>query len=100
MKVLACFDEGSVGAEVGTYMGAFAQLILNTVKPSELYLIDPWTASPRESQAGSWYETVDQAYMDEVFQMVTERFALANGPCRVKIVRDYSENALQTFQGS
>lgn len=98
MKVLSCFDEGSVGAEVGTYMGAFAQLILNTVKPSELYLIDPWTASPRKSQAGSWYETVDQAYMDEIFQMVTKRFAPVNVLCRVQIVRDYSVNALRTFQ--
>ena len=98
MKVLSCFDVGSVGAEVGTYMGAFAQLILTIVKPSELYLIDPWTASPRESQAGSWYETVDQAYMDEIFQMVSERFAPANVPCRVEIVRDYSANALRAFK--
>ena len=97
-RVLSCFEEGSVGAEIGTYMGAFAHIILESVKPKRLYLIDPWHASASESQAGSWYETVDQTYMDEMFQMVSERFAPANVTCKVEIIRDYSANALQTLE--
>lgn len=98
MRVLSCFQEGSVGAEIGTYIGGFANLILETVKPGRLYLIDPWTASARKSQAGSWYDTVDQNYMDEMYRLVAERFAPANVQCPVEIIRDYSTNALRTFR--
>ncbi|MCP5076183.1 MAG: hypothetical protein GY947_23175 [Rhodobacteraceae bacterium] len=98
MKLLDQFSSGSVGAEVGTYMGAFAQLIVDTVKPTKLYLIDPWIASNSESQAGSWYETVDQNYMDDVFHMVSQRFSNGANISNVNIIRDYSSSALKTLE--
>lgn len=94
LKLLSQFSKGSVGAEIGTYLGAFAQLILDQVQPSKLYLIDPWTAVQSQAQAGSWYETVDQDYMDGVFQMVTQRFSRPD----VQIVREYSSDALASLQ--
>ncbi len=97
MKLLSRFEEGSVGAEIGTYMGAFAEHIIETVKPQKLYLIDPWTAAKSASHAGSWYETVDQDYMDDVYAMVSKRFADATRSHAVTILRDYSSNALSTL---
>ncbi len=98
MKLLSRFEVGSVGAEIGTYMGAFAEHIIETVKPQKLYLIDPWTAAKSARHAGSWYETVDQDYMDHVYAMVSKRFADASLSNRVTILRDYSSMALSTLQ--
>ena len=98
MKLLTQFPRGSSGAEIGTYMGGFAQLILDTVKPRKLYLIDPWIASKTQSQTGSWYDTVDQGYMDDIFDMVSQRFSERAGITNVEIIRDYSSNALRTLR--
>ena len=38
--MLAMLPQGAVGAEVGTYRGVFARLLLDACRPSKLYLVD------------------------------------------------------------
>lgn len=97
MKLLKRLPKGSTGAEIGTYMGAFASQIVEHVQPKTLYLIDPWIAQFSEDQVGSWYETVEQDYMDSVHDMVKQRFSDLNGPTDIIILRDYSSSALATL---
>ncbi len=97
MQVLKSLPANSVGAEIGKYMGAFAQLILDNVKPKKLYLIDPWAASATVVQSGSWYETVDQQYMDAICEMVNRRFSADVADGTVQILRDYSSNAFRSM---
>lgn len=40
--ILDMLPKNSVGVEIGVYIGIFAEHIINKVKPSELFLIDPW----------------------------------------------------------
>ena len=94
MRVLETLPKASQGVEIGTYMGAFAQLILEHVEPCKLILIDPWTSAVDANKSGDWYETVDQTYMDELFEMVTRRFEQQTAAGVVQIVRDFSTNAL------
>lgn len=39
---LHLFPKNSVGAELGVFCGEFSQHLLEYVKPSHLYLVDPW----------------------------------------------------------
>lgn len=41
-ELLEFLPKNSIGAEVGVFKGEFSKIILDTVKPSLLYLIDPW----------------------------------------------------------
>ncbi|GHE93477.1 hypothetical protein GCM10016455_12070 [Aliiroseovarius zhejiangensis] len=47
--ILETLAKGSVGAEIGVFRGHFADVILDTVKPSHFYMIDPWTL------LGDWF---------------------------------------------
>ncbi len=93
VEILKRLPAISVGAEVGTYMGAFAQMILEQLNPKKLILIDSWVGLQGESQAGSWYETVDQNYMDEIYEMVRQRFSTEVADGTVEIIRDFSTTA-------
>jgi hypothetical protein len=34
---------GGIGAEVGVYRGHFSELLIDVLKPTKIYLVDPWT---------------------------------------------------------
>jgi hypothetical protein len=40
--LLALLDKNTIGAELGVCDGAFSQVIMDTVQPSRLYLVDVW----------------------------------------------------------
>jgi hypothetical protein len=40
--LLNLFPKNSIGAEVGIFKGDFSQIILDTINPSQFYMIDPW----------------------------------------------------------
>ena len=41
--ILSYAKRGGVGAEFGVFRGHFAEKIAETINPSRLYLVDPWT---------------------------------------------------------
>ena len=42
VAMIQSFPKGSIGAEIGVRKGEFSRVILDTVKPSLLYLVDCW----------------------------------------------------------
>lgn len=44
-ELLEFLPKNSIGAEVGVFKGEFSKIILDIVKPSLLYLIDPWVGN-------------------------------------------------------
>lgn len=81
--------KGSVGCELGVWKGEFSNHILEVVKPSKLYLVDPWLYQPEFTN--SWYGgTVakNQNDMDEIFYEVSQKFADKR---EVEIVRSKTE---------
>ena len=75
--VLRHFGKHTVGAEVGVWKGGFAEHIIEVVKPSKLYLIDPWKYQESPEFARALYGGVigeNQARMDAVYRSVVERF--------------------------
>lgn len=41
-EMLKCLPRNSIGAEFGVFTGEFSQVLLQTLAPKELHLIDPW----------------------------------------------------------
>lgn len=67
---------GGVCAEIGVWKGDFSQLILDTRRPREFHLVDPWNFSPHFPKR--WYGggiAHSQADMDDIWKAVVQRFA-------------------------
>ena len=41
--ILSFAQPGGIGAEIGVFRGHFSEIIMATIKPRKLYLVDPWT---------------------------------------------------------
>lgn len=85
--------KNAVCAEVGTWKGDFAEVILRLSKPVKLYLIDPWQYFPEFRE--SWYGAPDgsQAQMDAVHDGVARRFQGRIRQGQVEMVRALSQEA-------
>jgi len=69
---------GSIGAEIGVHEGDFSAVLLESVRPEVLHLVDPWVheAGPRYEQA--WYggqAPGGQGQLDQRYEAVLDRFA-------------------------
>jgi len=85
--LLKLMPNNSVCAEIGVFQGQLSQDILTTVKPKELYLIDPWLHDDTPK-----YFNIEKN--EERYQLVKKKFE--NNPI-VSIIREKSEIALEKF---
>ena len=78
------------GAEIGCAKGDFARMVLSQWKGSTYHMIDPWVKQPKdvylENDEGRDYE----AWYLDCSQLASEDE-------RVKLIRNYSENAAKQF---
>lgn len=95
----------STCAEIGVHRGDFTSLIINTLNPGKLFLIDPWEIGDDANAGGQTYDSVlgfmKTAYStDDDYSAVFNLFEkfIANGT--VSLVRDYSYNAVSSFADS
>jgi hypothetical protein len=98
--MLESLPQNSVCAEVGVHLGDFSAVILQTLNPKELHLIDPWKHEDSDAYKQAWYGGVaqkGQLEMDGRYQSALRRFAPEISAGRVKVHRDFSGNALQKF---
>ena len=75
--LLEMLPPGSVGAEIGVHLGDFSQVILETVAPRQLHLIDPWIYNPALEYERALYggrSEGGQSEMDERHMSVLDRF--------------------------
>src|SRR5271169_4348460 len=78
--ILSRVPRQSVCAELGVYKGDFSQLILKTVEPKKLHLVDPWRFEPDPAYARSWYggpTGQSQSNLDAIYESVSRRFRSA-----------------------
>lgn len=89
-----------IGAEIGVWMGDFAHRLLQSVRPRQLHLIDPWRFEPMPEYAQAWYGGAwakTQADMDRVHQYVVTRFADRIAAGAVQVHRQSSREAHRAF---
>ena len=94
-KIYECFDADTVGAEVGVKRGENARVMFSTIKPKELYLIDPWGRDDEDPYIiqGNAPAVKMRKFHDDVSAWAAEP---ASGG-RIKVVRDYSYSAAKAF---
>ena len=75
-KLLFELPKGSVGVEIGVHLGDFSSRILSEVKPSKLFLVDPWMIFDSADYSDALYggKAAGQAEMDERHDYVVRRF--------------------------
>ncbi len=100
--LLNTMPSGSVCAEIGVHEGDFSRLILDTVRPKRLHLIDPWKCFEEETYDGSWYgkNSGGQEQMDKRFQQVCDRFKKEIDDGTVVVHRALSDEAAGDFAES
>jgi predicted O-methyltransferase YrrM len=100
-RMLATLPTDAVCAEIGTWRGDFAELILRERPPRRLFLVDPWELRTEQAYERASYggklEGGQQA-LDAMFDEVSKRFAAHIDAGTVKILRMRSAEAAATFE--
>ncbi|MHB8531974.1 MAG: class I SAM-dependent methyltransferase [Solirubrobacteraceae bacterium] len=98
--MLLALPERAVCAEIGTWKGDFAAVILEHRRPEKLYLVDPWEHRAEGDYADASYggrlEGGQQA-LDAMHDSVASRFAAGVASGQVEIVRRRSTDAAATM---
>jgi Methyltransferase domain len=97
-ELVSKLPKHGVGAEVGTWKGAFAAQLLSGAHPVRLHLIDPWESRPDAAYAGAWYaernaDSHVQEKMDAIYDSVCKLFPSEISSGRVLIHRSRSVDA-------
>jgi hypothetical protein len=95
-RMLDALTAGGACAEIGTWKGDFAAVILEHRRPSRLYLVDPWEHREEGDYEGASYGgrmEGGQAALDEMHRSVAARFAEEVEAGRVEILRRRSVDA-------
>ena len=74
--LLNMLPKGSVGAEIGVAVGNFSSAILTVVRPSKLYLVDPFYYEDGQHAKNRFYggKAGSQESMDTIHDFVCARF--------------------------
>ena len=98
--MLVALPEQAACAEIGTWRGDFAAVILQSRKPSCLYLVDPWEhRSEGEYEQASYGGRMEggQQALESMYESVLGRFRSEIEEGRVKVLRRRSTDAAATF---
>lgn len=91
--LLLHMPKGGRGVEIGVWRGEFSRILLDTLKPEHLTLVDPWP-SPDVAPIVYPGEVRDKNAADDVYNYVVSQFG--SDP-RVSILRKDSLEAAPTF---
>jgi len=96
--LLNSMPKNSICAEIGVWTGLFSQMILDTVNPTQLFLIDPWiwnhAGIPFDNYIASRSIAKNQNDMDIIYNNVCNKFSKDN---RVTIKKQKSVDAAAEF---
>jgi hypothetical protein len=90
---------GGVGAEIGVHTGDFSANLVNTAKPSKLYLIDPWEHFETPEHQKSMYGGAASSpeIMEKRYEGVRARFKPQIDAGNIRIVRKRSAEGAADF---
>lgn len=90
------FSTDSVGIEIGVHLGEFSKILIDTCKPKLFYAVDPWIVFEDPKYENAIYgKQFNQKQLDQRYEFVKQKF---QNDKSVKIIRDYSFNAVKLFE--
>lgn len=99
--MLDALPERGACAEIGTWKGDFAAVILSSRRPARLYLVDPWEHRDEGAYADASYGgrlEGGQAALEQMYRDVAARFAAEIESGQVRILRERSTAAASRFE--
>jgi predicted O-methyltransferase YrrM len=96
-RVLARLGGVKTIVEIGVWRGRFSDVLLSTMNPKKLYLVDPWIATSEDEAEDALTTAKNGAQMEQIHNAVNNRFSDQIEAGQVEIIRDYSANALTAF---
>jgi hypothetical protein len=95
-ELVQLLPKGGEGLEIGVAEGAFSKVLIETIKPRKLHLVDPWEHQTRADydQDGN---NVDDAAQEARYRSVVERFAKEIRDGVVAVHRRYSQDVAAEF---
>lgn len=98
--LLEILPENSVGIEIGVHKGDFSAVILDIVRPSKLYLVDPWKYEDSEVYEDAWYGGIakgGQSELDGRYESVMNRFNSHINAGTIQVHRKTSDEIADSF---
>jgi hypothetical protein len=85
-RILGLLDPGTIGVELGVFTGLFSEVILETVRPAVLHLVDPWWSTFGETYP-DWGAYTDHGRLPTrvAYEATLARVARAAGDCDVEV---------------
>ncbi|HEY1502968.1 MAG TPA: class I SAM-dependent methyltransferase [Stellaceae bacterium] len=95
-QLIQLLPKGGEGLEIGVAEGEFSKVLLDTIKPRKLHLVDPWAHQARADydQDGN---NVDDDAQEARYRSVVARFASEIREDRVTVHRRYSQDVAAEF---
>src|SRR5580658_1093445 len=97
--VLELLPKGTIGAELGVFMGGFSRTILEAARPARLYLVDPWWVGYGEYYP-DWGEYTDNGQLRtrDAYQRAVTCVRGASFKTEVKFCVDRSADWLRSLE--
>lgn len=96
--LLNSMPKNCICAEIGVWTGLFSEMILNTIKPDQLFLIDPWIWDHKDIPFDNYIANTKIAHnqndMDQIYIEVCKKFASNHN---VIVKRQMSVDAAEEF---
>lgn len=96
-KILNKVTKGGVCVEIGVWRGDFSRMILDTVKPMHLALIDPWQHFGDDEQSEAFAGRTEEERFEKIYQGVCKKYASEIASGQVSIMRELSKTAIAQF---
>ena len=94
--LLHFLPKGGEGAEIGVAKGEFSSSLLETLQPSRLHLIDPWTHQDREDYVHD-ANNADGEEQERRYRDVCAKFSAEIETGRVVVHRAYAQDVVSRF---
>tara|TARA_R110002096_G_scaffold14582_5_gene50738 strand:- start:55606 stop:56325 length:720 start_codon:yes stop_codon:yes gene_type:complete len=96
-RILDKVVKGGVCVEIGVWRGNFSKMILDTVHPLNLALIDPWKHFEETAQTEAFAGLTKEDRFEEIFQDVCNKYKKEINSGQVTIIRELSRVAIAQY---
>jgi hypothetical protein len=96
-KILNAVVKGGVCVEIGVWRGDFSKMILDTVEPVHLALVDPWQHFGDEKQSEAFAGRTQEDRFEKIYKEVSEKYSAQIKDGQVSIMREMSDTAIAQF---
>ncbi|WP_254442492.1 glycosyltransferase family 2 protein [Ruegeria arenilitoris] len=97
-ELLELMPKGKLSIEIGVWKGEFSQILLEGLRPSKLFLIDPWGVQEDPEDGVSLAGARSKKDMDRIYESVKNNYKDEIARGKIAVIRDFSVPAMDQFK--